>query len=292
MSGNEPNSRGIKRRSGRRRPANQQGNLRYSQKIKQPTQAQTYEKPNNINRYSQYRCGPGINIRMRDYWHRRGCSKPAGSSRCPNRWSTRPAANTGTVSLPYNGDRRTEPHRSSAVRWIWANGHGGPGRLVGNVKKLLTLTPVAIAMAALALMSACQTVATNNAELAASKKEFLLAQSGFKVITVTTPKQQQAISGLAQYRVSAVKYNGKLYYVFPTATKDKIYVGRQKQYNAYKGALQARLANHPAAQQAQPGQQLMNPAPTMTYETAGPQHIEVDQFDGFGPMGTASLGDW
>jgi hypothetical protein len=162
----------------------------------------------------------------------------------------------------------------------------------GNVKKLLTLTTTAIAMAALALMSACQTVATNDAELAASKKEFLLAQSGFKVITVTTPKQQQAINGLAQYRVSAVKYNGKLYYVFPTATKDKIYVGRQKQYDAYKGALQAHLASHPAAQQAQPGQQLMNPAPTMTYETAGPQHIEVQQFNGFGPMGTASLGNW
>jgi len=84
-------------------------------------------------------------------------------------------------------------------------------------------------MAALALIAACQTVPTNNTELAASRKEFLLTQSGFKVITVTTPKQQQAINGLAQYRVSAVKYNGKLYYVFPTATKDKIYVGRQKQ---------------------------------------------------------------
>ena len=41
--------------------------------------------------------------------------------------------------------------------------------------------------AALVLMTACQTVAVNDAELAASKKEFLLAQSGFKVITVTTP---------------------------------------------------------------------------------------------------------
>jgi hypothetical protein len=30
----------------------------------------------------------------------------------------------------------------------------------------------------------------------------------------------------------------------------------------------------------------------MTFETAGPDHIAVDQFDGFGPMGTASLGDW
>ena len=163
----------------------------------------------------------------------------------------------------------------------------------GNVKKPLTLTTIAIAMAALALMSACQTVATNNAELVASKKEFLLAQSGFKVITVTTPKQQQAINGLAQYRVSAVKYNGKLYYVFPTATKDKIYVGRQKQFNAYKSALAAQQVGQPASQASgQPGQQLMNPAPTMAFETAGPQHIEVEQFDGFGPMGTAAMGDW
>ena len=156
------------------------------------------------------------------------------------------------------------------------------------MKKISSLTSITGAMAALALIAACQTVATNNAELAASKKEFLLTQSGFKVITVTTPKQQQAINGLAQYRVSAVKYDGKLYYVFPTATKDKIYVGRQKQYNAYKSALAAQQGG----QQTQPGQQLINSAPTMTYETAGPQHIEVEQFDGFGPMGTASLGDW
>jgi len=141
-------------------------------------------------------------------------------------------------------------------------------------------------------MAACQTVATNDAELVASKKEFLLAQSGFKVITVTTPKQQQAINGLAQYRVSAVKYNGKLYYVFPTAQKDKIYVGKQKQFNAYKQALAAQQGSQPTGQQAQPGQQLINPPPTFTYEGAGPHHAEVEQFDGFGPMGTASLGDW
>ena len=165
------------------------------------------------------------------------------------------------------------------------------------MKQLSTLTNLVLATLALMLIAACQTVATNDAELAASRKEFLLVQSGFKVITVTTPKQQQAINGLAQYRVSAVKYNGKLYYVFPTAKKDKIYVGRQKQFNVYKKALGAQQGGQPAGQlasngQAQPGQQLINPAPTMTYETAGPQHVEVEQFDGFGPMGTASLGDW
>ena len=160
------------------------------------------------------------------------------------------------------------------------------------MKNLLKLTGIASVVAVLALMAACQTATTNQAELAASKKEFLLAQSGFKVITVTTPKQQQAINGLAQYRVSAVKYNGKLYYVFPTATKDKIYVGRQEQFDTYKAALAAQQVSQPAGLRPQPGQQVINPAPTMAFETAGPNHIEVDQFDGFGPMGTASLGDW
>ena len=118
----------------------------------------------------------------------------------------------------------------------------------------------------------------------------MLSQSGFKVITVTTPKQQQAINGLAQYRVSAVKYNGKLYYMFPTATKDKIYVGKQKQFNAYKTALAAQQGSQPAGQ---PGQQLIQGQSLMpTLETAGPNNIEVQQFGGFGPMGTAALGDW
>src|SRR5262249_9952240 len=123
------------------------------------------------------------------------------------------------------------------------------------MKKSSTLTNVVCTGVSIALIAACQTVATNQAELAASKKEFLLVQSGFRQITVTTPKQQQAINGLAQYRVSAVKYNGKLYYVFPTAKKDKIYVGKQRQYNAYKQAL--------AAQQ---GQQQMAGTPVLTEE--------------------------
>jgi hypothetical protein len=150
------------------------------------------------------------------------------------------------------------------------------------MKKLLTLTGIASIGSVLALLAACQTTGTGQS---GSQKEALLAQSGFKTITVTTPKQQQAVNGLAEGRCSAVKYNGKLYYVYPTGTKDRIYVGRQKQFNAYKQAL--------AAQQAsQPGQQGMNPLPTMTYETAGPNHIEVQQFDGFGPMGVAAMGDY
>jgi hypothetical protein len=43
----------------------------------------------------------------------------------------------------------------------------------------------------------------------------------------------------------------------------------------------------------QPGQQLIQGQSLYpTLESAGPNHIEVQQFGGFGPMGTAALGDW
>ena len=157
------------------------------------------------------------------------------------------------------------------------------------MKKLLTLTNIAGAMASLALMAACQTTGTTQS--ATPQKEALLAQSGFRVITVTTTRQQQAINGIPQGRVSAVKFNGRLFYVFPTATKDKIYVGRQKQFDAYKQALTAQHASHPSMAQmgeAQMAGQSLEP----TLETAGPNHIEVQQFGGFGPMGVNALGDW
>jgi hypothetical protein len=160
-----------------------------------------------------------------------------------------------------------------------------------HMKKLLTLTGIAGIGTVLALLAACQTTGTGDV---VAQKESLLSQSGFKVITVTAPKQQQAVSGLAPGRCSAVTYNGKTYYVFPTATKDKVYVGRQKQFNAYKHALATAYASHPASQHAaQPGQQLIAGQSLMpTLETAGQQNIEVQQFGGFGPMGTAALGDW
>ena len=43
----------------------------------------------------------------------------------------------------------------------------------------------------------------------------------------------------------------------------------------------------------QPGQQLIQGQSLYpTLETAGPNNIEVQQFGGFGPMGTVALGDW
>ena len=105
------------------------------------------------------------------------------------------------------------------------------------MKKPLTLTGIASIGTILVLMSASEATAASGSEI--SRKEALLAQSGFKVVTTGGSQQAAAQTG------------------------------------------------------GQPGQQLIQGQslyPTM--ETAGPNHIEVQQFGGFGPMGTAALGDW
>ena len=150
------------------------------------------------------------------------------------------------------------------------------------MKKLLKLISIVSAVAASALITACQSTGTGQS--ATAQNEALLAQSGFKTVAVTTPKQQQAVSKLPQGTVSAVKYQGKTYYVYPTAAKDKIYVGKQTHVNAAQKAL--------AAQQTQAAQQNMNPPPTMTFQGHGQHGVVAEEFDGFGPMGVNSLGDW
>jgi len=152
------------------------------------------------------------------------------------------------------------------------------------MKKLLALTSILCAVAALTFVTGCASTATTTAT---SQKEMLLAQAGFKAKMVTTPKQQQQVSLLAVDRVSAVKYQGKLYYVFPTAQKDHILVGRQAQFDAYKQALKGQQASQTAqqgSQTSQQQQQMLQGSPVWSGETAGPRHVDVEVFDGFGPL--------
>ena len=150
------------------------------------------------------------------------------------------------------------------------------------MKKPLILTNIAATIAAMGLITACQTTSTTSAS---AKNEALLTQSGFKTIAVTTPKQQAAVSKLPQGTVSPVKYQGKTYYVYPTASNDKIYVGKQAHVNAARQSY--------SAQQAQAQSSMsMNPPPTMQFQTHGQNQVQVDEFDGFGPMGVNALGDW
>ena len=116
------------------------------------------------------------------------------------------------------------------------------------MKKLLTLTGIASISMVLVLLSVSEAIAASASEI--SRKEALLTQSGFKVVTATTPKQKAALNGLAQNRCSAVMYNGKLFYVFPTATKDKFYVGKQAQFNTYKNAIKNAIAAKRASKPA------------------------------------------
>jgi hypothetical protein len=82
-----------------------------------------------------------------------------------------------------------------------------------------------LAMLLFGFIAACQSTAVGPS--VASQKEQLLVQSGFRAKTVTTPKQQQRVSALSPGKVSTVGYKGKTYYVYPTATKDRILVGNQ-----------------------------------------------------------------
>jgi hypothetical protein len=152
-------------------------------------------------------------------------------------------------------------------------------------KKLLTFANILGSVALVYVMVACQTTSTaNSSAMATSQKEMLLSQAGFKTKTVTTPKQQQQVSQLAENKVSAVKYKGKLYYVYPTAKKDQILVGKQAQFDAYKQALQAQQASQQASQKANQQAQMLSGSPERVGETAGPRHVTVEVFDGFGPL--------
>ena len=142
-----------------------------------------------------------------------------------------------------------------------------------NIIKLSVLFLVGV------FLASCAGTGTMNSTAASPQKEQLLTQAGFVVKTATTPKQQQQLAALPGNHVSAVKYKGKLYYAYPAGSGNQVYVGRQKQYNAYKQLLQAQRAQMAQASAAAASQ------PTLVEETAGPNHIMIEEFDGFGPLG-------
>jgi hypothetical protein len=136
------------------------------------------------------------------------------------------------------------------------------------MKIRLSFTNIVAALSLLGLVTACQS--TSVGPTATSQKEALLVQSGFRTKTVTTAQQQQRVSALPAGKVSTVSYKGNLYYIYPTATRDRILVGNQTQYNAYKQALVAY------------GQ---TTSPDFVEETHGQHRILIQEFTGFGPLG-------
>ena len=125
-----------------------------------------------------------------------------------------------------------------------------------------------VATLLIGFITACQGTAVSPS--VASQKEQLLVQSGFRPKTVTTPEQQQRVSTLPPGKVSEVGYHGKMYYVYPNATKDRILVGNRTQYNAYKQAVVAYG---------------LTTSPDFVTETHGPHRVLIQEFSGFGPLG-------
>jgi len=59
-----------------------------------------------------------------------------------------------------------------------------------------------------------------------------------------------------------------------------------------QGQAAAATGGQPTSMNRQGEQQMAGQSLYPTLETAGPNHIEVQQFGGFGPMGVNALGDW
>ena len=141
------------------------------------------------------------------------------------------------------------------------------------MKRPLALSNVIGAVTLLWTLAACAAT-PNSPSLNTSQKETMLSQAGFVSKAVTTPTQKQQVEKLPADLVSAVKCKGKVCYIYPTAKKDKIFVGKQAQYDAYKKMLAIKAANTSASDNGA----------YLTRETAGPHRIIVQEFDGFGPL--------
>jgi hypothetical protein len=132
------------------------------------------------------------------------------------------------------------------------------------MRTLISFTNIILATSLLGVMVACQSTAVTPGGPPA--KETLLTQAGFQSYTVTTAKQKQHLSKLPAEKLSAVKYKGKKYYVYPTAAQDRVLVGTDAQYNAAMAKAQMS-------------------GPVFAEETHGPHPVLIQEFSGFGPLG-------
>ena len=108
------------------------------------------------------------------------------------------------------------------------------------------------------------------------EKERLLAQAGFRVKNISQPKMLEAMAKLPANKVSAVKFKGRTYYVYPKGETKQAYVGNKAQYQAYRGLLQAKADEARAASR---------PQPVFTDEIVGPGlPIPVRVYEDWSPL--------
>jgi hypothetical protein len=64
--------------------------------------------------------------------------------------------------------------------------------------------------------------------------ESQLLAAGFKVVAATTKEQQEHLQTLPPGKVTEWQRNGKHFFVYPDVAKKQVYVGTQKEYDAYR----------------------------------------------------------
>jgi hypothetical protein len=96
---------------------------------------------------------------------------------------------------------------------------------------------VAAAFALLALAAGCASAPS------AQQTEALLSAAGFKTVPASTAAQLQHLPTLPQGQVTMVTQTGKNWFVYPDVPGNRIYVGTEKEYQAY---LKLRGAGNPA----------------------------------------------
>ena len=66
------------------------------------------------------------------------------------------------------------------------------------------------------------------------KKEQLLGAAGFRSVTPSTPAQVARLKSLPQGHLTPITKNGKTLFVLADAKQNRLFVGNQSQYQAYK----------------------------------------------------------
>jgi hypothetical protein len=61
----------------------------------------------------------------------------------------------------------------------------------------------------------------------------LLTAAGFKTLAASTPQQQQHLKTLPADQITVVQRDMKTYFVYPDSANNQIYVGTEKEYQAY-----------------------------------------------------------
>jgi hypothetical protein len=61
-----------------------------------------------------------------------------------------------------------------------------------------------------------------------------LLAAGFKVVTATTQVQQEHLQSLPNGQITAWQRTGRIFFVYPDAPRNQLYVGTQKEYEAFR----------------------------------------------------------